>query len=252
MENLCQEFAKRTQIEVTKQMQHHIHCICFVLLGVGMIHEVANGSKWCFSLQPPTKPNSNSNAASSDAGASNTVTSPIHPIQDQKIPSKQQWQVRAPVSIPLEATKKILDSLMQRPHPTDSSTTTQASFSDTSSIHAAIMEIAGSEICQVGVVDIVGHGSLTSPNNERTNSVIAVAVPQWMLSHRQLPQQIHAYEVVGMEKPFVNQQPLYMSYVPSGSFTELLSHAVNGHKAVILNADALQHPMHAVSKLKQF
>jgi len=180
---------------------------------------------------------------------------PVHQDQASQT-SVRKWTVGMPLSLSVVlndmSSKKTLGSLMKRANSAGSVLYKNKSVS--TPIQAAVMEIARTGIRQVGVADILGHGALASLNNEWTNPVIALAVPQWMLTNKQSPHshQIHAYEVVGLENGLAsNKQPLFMSYIPvtHGTLTELLGKAVHGHRALMVNAEALQH---SSSVLKQF
>ena len=107
---------------------------------------------------------------------------------------------------------------------------------------AAVVEIVGNEVTQVGTIDVLGQGSLTTHFDQYsgTNSVIALAVPEWMLAHTggsQIAQsvQVYAFEAPHLCNPLALEahQPMKISCVsvPRGSLLEVLSHTLTAKRS---------------------
>ena len=107
---------------------------------------------------------------------------------------------------------------------------------------AAVVEIVGNEVTQVGTIDVLGQGSLTTHFDQYsgTNSVIALAVPEWMLATTGGPQIAQSVQVYAFEAPHLcspsaleAHQPMKISCVsvPRGSLLEVLSHTLTAKRS---------------------
>lgn len=204
-----------------------------VLLGSGIIHN----SQPNYNDYNKSHPVSSSYPSPDDHKRFPSCISQTKPIkEDIRMVQEPVKMNGRSVSIPnmedkVMFTNAIMDSLAKRLNMTWTAVNKDAcqdTESTNSPMQAAVLKVSGSEISQLGVVDILGHGSLKCVNNESTNSVIALAVPQWMLASQQLPRQAqsHIFEVTGMSKrTFPSDQPnMYMSCLPMNrsSLTDLL------------------------------
>ena len=180
-------------------MWHQLHCVNAVMTAAGIVQEIRCGSERRFMFPylvrdkylrqdfPSTKRDESANPTT-------TQTTPTPPTPPRS-PTKAVPTAATPpeaVDKRMMALKMILESVVKQISTTSGSSLTGEPWfplneHSLASSQAAIMEIAGSEICKVGVVDILGQGTLSAgvtQGSAGANPVIALAVPQWMLLQR--------------------------------------------------------------------
>lgn len=197
-----EQMARRLNLADNDRFNHQLSCVLSAVVAIGVLYEVSKDNKLLYSTNPPVESSSDSAENLRNPPSSflkKLVSGPV--VLDDKT----------------AVSRLLLESVVQRIGSSGQTSMAITANRPLTAMQAAVVEITGNEVCHLGTIDVLGQGVMKTQNNDRTNSVIAVAVPQWMLKHDALNQQASRLDSV------------YMSCVPISerSLKELLKSGVS-------------------------